>query len=229
MRLRTNTASPLAGLAVLAIVFGGCIAPQTVDPEIHVIEKVRLADDVLVSVGPRRILESLSKRIAKHDRDIAIVDGLTFRDTAFPEGEWRLSALVEVPERRSSVAAALDVKYLVLVGPAKLEEITDEKGEFYGIVPSAVSGTETSTLSAVVIDLNSGQSLSQIVAKASGTYRVGAYLIYVAGTDPMTESAVYSGLSEAIVGAVRKDSGEGKVRLALLAAEGTAEPFRSLD
>lgn len=227
MGCRSNTAYLPIGLAVLAILFGGCIAPSPVTPEVRVYEEVRFSDDALVSVGPRRLLKELSERITKHDSNIAPVDGLAFRDTAFPEGGWSLPALIETPERRSSVATTYDAKYLVLVGPARLEEITDSKSVEWAF--GGTVATETSTLSAAVIDLRSGEAVSLLVVNAAGTYRMGYFLVYVAGNNPTTEAAVYKGLSEAIVDTVRKNSGGGKVRIALLAAEGASEPFQALD
>ena len=145
----------------------------------------------------------MSDRIAKLDGDITPVDGLVFRDTAFPEGGWSLLALIADPERRSSAATAFDVKYLILVGPARLEEKTDSKSVEFAF--GGTTATETSTLSATVIELRSGDVISSLVVSASGTYRMGYFLIYVAGNDPTTEAAVYKGLSSAIVEAIRKD------------------------
>lgn len=215
----------LAGVPVLAILLCSCIAPHSVEPKIQVFEQVKLAGDVRVTVGPRAILDNLGGRIGKFDRNIVVMDGLAFRDAAFPDGGWYLSSLIQAPERRSSIRQSLGVDYLVLIGPARLEEITDEKGDFHVLVPSGVSGTKTSTLSAVVIDLITGQEVTWIVVEASGTYRVGSYLIYIAGTDPATDSAAYRGLSEAVASTVRQHHGAGRTGIAVLAAESTADPF----
>ena len=176
MRLRNNPASARVVLAMFPAILTGCIViPQSVDATVEAHEEVRLNEDILVSVGPRRLLDNIAQNISKLDRGITIVDSLAFRDTAFPEGGWRLSDLIEPAERRLSVAAALDVGYLVLLGPASLEEMSDEKGGMVWPL-GAVSGKETSTLSAVVIDLSSGRALSQLAVSASGTYHAVLYI-----------------------------------------------------
>lgn len=203
-----------------------CVVPHSVDPEVQVFEEVRPAEDVRVSLGPKSVLDDLAQQIEKLDRRIRVVDGLTFRDTAYPEGGWRLSDLVDSSERRDTVAAKLGVDYLVLLGPGKTRT-SDEKGEILVIVPSGIKGTETSRISAVIFDLASGQALSRLDVEASGTYRVGTYLIYMVGTDPKTQAASLRGLSTGISEQLRKVAGEQPIRIAILAAESKTEPFRS--
>lgn len=222
-----RTIHPHWAIAASAMIVAACIAPHPVAPEIEVFEQVQFADDVLVTVGPRRLLEKLSSTIAHDPRGVVVVDGLRFRDAAFPEGGWRLTDLLGATEHRNHVISELDVDYLVLIGPARIEEYGEEKGEMLVLVPGAVWGEETSSLNAAIIDLRSGRADARFVVKASGTYRAANYLLYMVGTDPMTESAVLTGLSEYLVDWLIEHSQIEGIGIALLAAESIAEPFHS--
>lgn len=226
-RLQARNIHPHWAIAASAMIFASCIAPHPVKPEIEVFGEVRFADDVLVTVGPRRLLANLSGKIESDPRGVVVIDGLRFRDTAFPEGGWRLKDLLGTAELRDRVISKLAVDYLVLIGPARIEEYGEEKGEMLFLVPGAVWGEETSSLNAAIIDLKTGRAASRLAVTASGTYRVATYLLYMVGTDPMTESAVLQGLADSLVDWLTEHGqGEG-VRIALLAAESAAEPFHS--
>jgi hypothetical protein len=45
-----------------------------------------VAGQIYITVGPRELIDNVSKRIVKQNPNIEIVDPLTFRDTAFPAG-----------------------------------------------------------------------------------------------------------------------------------------------
>ena len=77
-------------LVLLGIALSGCLAvPHSVDPEVSKTEKVVLpAEEILLTLGPRNFLHTMEEALDEVDPDLDIVDGLKFRDTAFPEGGW---------------------------------------------------------------------------------------------------------------------------------------------
>jgi hypothetical protein len=122
------------------------------------------------------------------------------------------------------VAEQLDVQYLVLVAPAKLER-GKEKGVFIPLVFGAMKASETSTLSAVILDLGKGSLLCQVQAEASGHERLLYYVIYIVAADPRTEAAVIEGLGKTIAETLASHRPGERLRIGVLAAEGADEPF----
>ena len=60
------SASAVLPMLVLALAATGCLfIPYPVPSEVERIEDVRLADDVQVSAGPRRLLDSISDNLRK--------------------------------------------------------------------------------------------------------------------------------------------------------------------
>lgn len=204
----------------------GCVAPYSVTPEIETFEPVEFSDDALVTIGPRELLEDLSRSITKNKAGIAVVDGLTFRDAAFPDGGWRLQDLLGQPEHLKRVASEAGVDYLVLIGPARIEEYGPETGELPVLIPGAISAPVTSEIEAVIFDTATAKPLTGVTVAAEGTARMASYLIYMVGTDPMTRTAVIKGLSDSIIKKIAEQKSTEAVRIALLAAESATNPFR---
>ena len=74
-------------LALVSLSLAGCIiVPYPVSSEDARVDEVQIAGEVYVTVGPRKLLEEVSKKITEHNHNIEIVDPLEFRDTAFPVG-----------------------------------------------------------------------------------------------------------------------------------------------
>ena len=205
----------LSGVILLPI--AGCVVvPYPVSNETARVDEVEITDQIHVTVGPRELIENVSRRIVKHNPNIELVDPLTFRDAAFPSGSWSLQELLK-PENRTRVAEQLDMQYLVLLTSA-LVEAGEEEGFLIPFL-GAMAVPEDSTLSALIIDLRHGSVVSQLSAKSSGKVRMLYYVIIMVAADPMTESAVISGLSESIAETLAAESHSGRLRIAILAAE----------
>jgi hypothetical protein len=152
-------------VSLLALLIGGCLlpVPLPVRPDVTRIDEVRISDDVLVSAGPRLLLERLSRRLEKSRPGLTVVDPIAFRDTAFPEGGWRLDELLE-PERRERIDDSLGVRFLVLIG-AGVTQVRDQIGIFFPGL-SAAAMRETTVLAAVVFDLDTGLPVCRLRSKA---------------------------------------------------------------
>lgn len=180
-------------------------------------ENTGLADDTLVTVGPRRLLDLLAQRIAASGRQLEVVDALRFRDTAFPQGGWRLHELLDTGTR-DNVARNLPVDYLVLVSPL-IYSVGDENGFFVPLVAGAQSAEHKSSLSATIYDMASGRALCRVDASASGTERVLSYVILFTGTTPHVVAPVVDALVKEIVQAIESANTRTRPRIAILAAE----------
>jgi len=205
-------------LAILSAAGCGVAVPTRPAVAVERGQPVEIGEEAVVSLGPRRLLEELSGEIAEQYPDIEVVDGLLFRDTAFPEGGWKLATLFESGAGRQ-VSEALGVDYLVLVGAAKTKE-GEEKGFLVPLLAGAMSVESSMTLSAMIVDLRSGEQISRIECTAHGTSRMVYYVIFIAGTGPMS---LQSGAAEGLAGEIGKVitglSPRGKQRVAVLALE----------
>jgi len=212
---RLRLAQLLSGMLLLPIT--GCVVvPYPVSHETALVDEFEINDQVHVTVGPRELIEEVSKHIVKHNPNIELVDPLLFRDTAFPSGNWSLQELMK-PENRTRVAEQLDMQYLVLLTTVLVE--TGEEEGFLIPFLGAMAVPEDSTLSALIIDLRQGSIVTQLSATSSGKGRMLYYVIIIVAADPMTESAVISGLSESIAETLAAESHSGRLRIAILAAE----------
>jgi hypothetical protein len=204
--------------AVMLLPIAGCVVvPYPVSNETVQTDGVDTAGQVYVTVGPRELIDDVSRRIVKLNPNIELVDPLTFRDTAFPEGGWSLQELLE-SDRCTQVAEQLDMQYLVLLTPAVVET-GEEEGFFFPLLIGAMAVSEDSTLNALIIDLRDRSVVSQLSASSSGRGRMLYYVIIIVAADPMTESAVIRGLSESIAETLAVESHFGSLRIAVLAAE----------
>jgi hypothetical protein len=181
--------------------------------------------EVMVTVGPRKLLEQVSEEIAKTDARIEIVDPIAFRDAAFPDGGWTISHLFQEGNCRR-VSSELDVDYLVLIEGVK-EIPGDEVGGvaiwvgFYG----AGYSEEEVRLSATIIDLKNERSLYDINSSAQGTFS-GVGLFYGLFIVPMTESGAIEGLGHGIAKSIINNGHTEKVRIAVLALENLEEAIQ---
>lgn len=216
---------------VAGILAAGCVVVPYSPPAESSSTPVRLeqADRVLVTVGPRQLLEDTSDALRRRDRDIEIVDSFAFRTAVFPEGDWRLSRLLD-PGRRSLLAAS-GADYLVVVGPV-LTGARDERGLFvgtaYGFYGAGTNTTQGSALM-LIVDLARGEILDALRTRAEGT-DVAVGFFYGLIIHATTESSVRRACLDSVVETLRRVHPEGRLRLALMAAEpvGSSEYALSL-
>lgn len=187
------------------------------------------ADRVLLTVGPRQFLEDTSDALRRRDRDIEIVDSFTFRGAVFPEGDWRLSRLLD--RERHALLAASGADYLVVVGPV-LTGAPDERGLFvgtaYGFYGAGTNTTQGSALM-LIVDLARGEILDALRTRAEGT-DVAVGFFYGLIVHATTESSVRRACLDSVVETLRRVHPDGHLRLALMAAEpiGSSEYALSL-
>ena len=195
--------------------------PYPVKPDVAQSETITLStQETLVTLGPRELLEKVAKKIQEASDNIEVVDGLTFRDTTFPEGGWTLSLLLE-HENCERVRNELDVRYLVLV--SRMQQFQGETiGEIMPIMfpAGAVTGDTGSGLTAVIVDLQRRETLCELTAEAHGYASMviffGAVIIM-----PMTNSAAIRGLADEVANVITNQVGTKSVRIAVMAAEPT--------
>jgi len=207
----------VGAVATLAV---ACVVVPYSPPTESSSTAVRLeqADRVLLTVGPRQLLEDTSDALRRRDRDIEIVDSFAFRATVFPEGDWRLSRLLD-PERHALLAAS-GADYLVVVGPVVVGA-PDEHGLFvgtaYGFYGAGANTTQGSALM-LIVDLARGEVLDALHTRAEGT-DVAVGFFYGLIIHATTESSVRRACLDSVVATLRRVHPDGRVRVALMAAE----------
>lgn len=221
----------MMAIGVVATLVAGCVVVPYSPPAESSSTPVRLeqADRVLLTVGPRQLLEDTSDALRRRDRDIEIVDSFAFRSAAFPEGDWRLSRLLD-PERHVLLAAS-GADYLVVVGPV-LTGLPDEHGFFvgtaYGFYGAQANITQGSALM-LIVDLARGEVLDALRTRAEGT-DVAVGFFYGLIIHATTESSVRRACLDSVVETLRRVHPSGRLRVALMAAEpiGSSEYALSL-
>jgi len=219
-----QTVLPLALVLPSMMVVMSCVfIPYPVKPDVVQSETIPLsAEHTMVTLSPRKLLEKVTKEIKEANRNIEVVDGLTFRDVAFPEGDWNLARLLE-PETCERVREQLGVDYLVLVGPMSYVE-GEPRGHFvlwiggYGAAQRDIE----SELAAVIVDLKTRETVSQVTSEAHGT-QTAAGLFYFVLTIPITDSAAIRGLGDELARVITERAGSQPVRIAVLAGEPAAD------
>lgn len=217
MSLFIKAIALVIGLQVLSLTGCALTAPVEGKPEIFRHDNMALAGNTLVTVGPRRLLDFLAKQIFATDAGLEPVDALLFRDTAFPEGGWRLQELLD-DARRASISRTLKVDYLILVTPL-VYTVGDESGFFVPLVAGAQSAAHKSSVSATIYDMKSGAALCRIDVAAMGQERVYSYVIMFTGTTPHVVKPALDALVKQIVQTIRAVDQKSPMRMAILAAE----------
>lgn len=208
-------------LVVVYIVLSimGCAVgvPSKPSREIMRSREVTVQDNAVVSLAPRELLEKVSKEINTSYENIELVDGVQFRDTAFPEGGWRLEKLL-TPETAQRVSKQLNVDYLAVIGAWEVSE-GEEKGFFIPLLAGALSAESKAALTALIVDLHTGKVISKIASQASGTSYILYYVIFMAGNEPQISSEAITGLANEIGSVITELNPQGTERLAILALE----------
>jgi len=207
----------MAVVFVLSVMGCGVAVPTKAEIKVVRSQDMTIDDDDIVSMAPRRLLEEITKELKSKYKNIEIVDGLLFRDTAFPEGGWRLKELF-LPEVRRRVNEQLELDYLALVGAIETSQ-EEEKGFMFPGLLGAASVEGSSTITAIIIDLRTGELVSRIVSEAHGTLHLLHYIIIIAANEPQTDSGAAEGLANEIGKVITELAKPGKTRLTVLALE----------
>ena len=206
-------------LTLTVLICSGCvIVPVPVKPEIEVLDAVTIAEDARVTMGPRQLLDEVAKTIIDENQNIEIIDGFTFRDTAFPDGGWRMADLLD-PSIAQRTAVSLDVSHVAVIEPHKTNDWEETFSVFVPLAFGAMSGEEKSRMSVTIFDLREPSNTSEIWVTATGKARAFVLVIYGIGTEPLTLGSVYKGIAKEISAAVSGGQQKGPTRIALLAVE----------
>lgn len=206
-------------IALMSMLFmSGClVVPNKATQNVTRSEKVIVPEYTILTLGPRRLLNKISHEIEELSPNIEVIDGLLFRDTAFPNGGWTLKELLQ-PETCSRVNKELNVDYLVLVGSLKMTS-EEAEGVFLPLLFGAMSGEHSLTLSALIFDLSSGDQICQINSEGRGDEYTLYYVIFVVGFIPNIKTATIKGLANEVVSVItHRGTHEGK-QIAIMAAE----------
>lgn len=217
----TVCSTRLAVLLIVSLCYGCVIIPVPVKPEIEVLDAVTIAEDARVTMGPRQLLDEVAKTIIDENQHIEIIDGLTFRDTAFPDGGWRMADLLD-PSIARRTADALDVSHVAVIEIHKTNDWEETFNVFVPLAFGAMSGEEKSRMSVTIFDLHEPSNTSEIWVTATGKARAFMLVIYGIGTEPLTLGSVYKGIAREIIAAVTVGQKKDQARIALLAAENIA-------
>jgi hypothetical protein len=210
---------------VVTLVAAGCvIVPYK--PKAEVVDRRDVEVDsssIVVTIAPRQLIEKFTEAIEDEDEAITVVPPQEFIDAAFIDQDASLAKMLE-PETCARVRERVQTDYLVLIGEVT-ESTQDEHGgmAFYMGFFGAQSSEEHATAVATVIDLVNARPLAEVSSHAQGRSRgVGAF--YGLFVVPLTDSSARDGLARAVVADIRSQSGPGKLRIAVLAAEKIPPP-----
>ena len=83
----------MASILFIIVGMSSCIKiPYKPRPEVSLLDESQMPPgEVIVSVGPRNLIEQVTEEITKADARIEITDPMIFRDAAFPDGGWTVS------------------------------------------------------------------------------------------------------------------------------------------
>jgi hypothetical protein len=208
-----------AAMLALCLITGCVVVPYK--PKAEVVESQEVALDpaaVMITLGPRSLVEEITEAIADEDKEIRIVPAQDFLNVAIPGEDATLQGLLSSghAQRAREVTGA---DYLVLVGERK-EYTTDEAGGmipylgFYGLFKEK----DHTTLLSTIIDLAHARPLSDVSAHAQGT-AAGAGAFYGLFIVPMTGSSARDGMVRGVVASLRRAAGPGSLAIAVAAGE----------
>ena len=213
---------PIVAIALLA---SGCvIVPYK--PKAEVVDQRDVQVDsaaIVVTIAPRQVIEQFTEAIEDEDDLIKVVPPQEILDAAFIDEDASLAKMLE-PETCARVRDRTGADYLVLIGEVT-ESTQDEHGgmAFYMGFFGASSSEEHATAVATVIDLANAKPLSEVSSHAQGRSR-GVGVFYGLFVVPLTDSSARDGLARAVVADIRSQSGPGKLRIGVLAAEKITPP-----
>jgi len=214
----------LVSVAMTLLVAGCVIVPYK--PKAEIVDQREVQVDsaaFVVTIAPRQLIEQFTKAIEDEDDSIKVVPAQEFLDAAFIDEDASLAKMLE-PETCARVRERTGADYLVLIGEVT-ESTQDEHGgmAFYMGFFGAQSSEEHATAAATVIDLANARPLSEVSSHAQGRSR-GVGVFYGLFVVPLTDSSARDGLARAVVDDIRSQSGPGKLRIGVLAAEKITPP-----
>lgn len=211
-------------VGLVACCMAGCvIVPYK--PGAEVVETLDVPLDpanIMVTLGPRRLVEEVTEAIIDADKDIRVVSAVDFLDVAIPGDDLTLQGLLTSGSAQRA-RSQLGADYLVLVGERK-EYTTDEFGGmipymgFYGLYKEK----EHTTLLSTIVDLANARPMADVSAHAQGT-SAGAGAFYGLFLVPMTDSSARDGLARGLVASLRHAAGRGPLAIAVAAGERISE------
>jgi hypothetical protein len=207
-------------VTVALVALAGCVVvPYRPAAEVAMTTDIALDPAaILVTAGPRELLEDVGKSLHRQDKEFTIVDPREFADIAFLDEDVHLARLLDAAVC-ARVRAQLDVRYVVLVGEVE-EQTLDERGfmavymGFFG----ASKAKERTALAATIIDVERAQPLQNVNSKAEGS-ALGVGMFYGLFVVPMTESSAKAGLARGVAASIRQAAGAGPLNIAVMAAE----------
>jgi hypothetical protein len=173
--------------------------------------------DIHVTIGPRKLLEDVAQTLKENAPSIVLIDGLEFRDAAFPDGNWTLDRLLAAESACRGLPLPAD--YLVLIGRPQHATVK-KKGEiffYYGFL-GLTKVDETGDLSALVVDLENCRPVTIVTASAEGSM-VGAGLFYGLFVYPRIDKSVLRGLGQGAAEVLAEARPAGPLRVVVMAAE----------
>ncbi len=207
-------------LILLLLSMSSCVMiPKPFSPstDITYIEDITIPKDTYVTLGYRRAIETLIWGVEQYEPSIELVDGLLFRDTAFPDGGWKLKDLL-TPDRCQKMQQELSVDYLILLGSFKLDK--EKKELLLTPVLGGITEEVHTSMSAVIINLNDIKVINRlnIDSKGSSEVLIAAVIFRIAllGGD---EYAMYRELGDEVMKKINEMKKKEKVRIAILSAE----------
>lgn len=217
--IRPSIKTVVHSLFYVLILFNisGCIFVTDATPEVMHSDKVVIEDNSVLSLADRRMIEYLSKTIRQKQNNIEVVDGLSFRDTVFPEGGWELQDLLAHGEE-SNLSEETNVDYLIVISPYTEVE---QKGVFVFGAPFMIgyhSGTERFSVSAKLIDMESLDVIDQIISKGEGEGMWAGFFWWVVYGEKVVQPALDT-LADEIVQVVTKLKKSEKSRIVIMSLE----------
>lgn len=209
--------------AIGALLYGCALYPLPVPytPESQTqrdLSAVPNPDHIRLSVGPRSFLEQMGKGLRGKEERIELLDGQTFIDTAAPDGDLTLARLLDAAS--GPLIEPLHADYLVLISEPRLETIRDIS--ITAALRGFATGTQSSVAWGVVVDLQGLKMADRLTTTSSGTFAVALWgSIFVT---PFTDNAAREGLIRNLAQTLTAGKPQGRLRVALLAAETLATP-----
>lgn len=216
--MTVHTERVLATLALVGLL-GSCVMVPYQPPASTTYDDAPIANSerLVLSVGPRSLLETSAEELLKIDDRFQLVDGQTFIDTASPKTELTLARLLEPDANR--LIEPLDTDYLILIGQPETIAFDEKQG-----FPVVRYNKLSTSIWAAVIDTRRMQLIRQLTSESSGVESEGWGGPIVWGVFANTKASSWTETHRQIADVLAASKPVGTVRLALLAVEKIEAP-----